>query len=102
MHNEDDAWTCYEVLDPEDPTFTNAEVQYSLWAHTLWDCPSCNSKLFSLYIERSSQCHSETDTVPCPVCGDTSHSVYSSHHVSVQILAEGSKRITKAEFYKRI
>jgi rubrerythrin len=66
------------------------------WEVHSWDCPACNSSLMAR-VSTDSYATRDTDPVACPVCGD--HSVYirSSHVPEVECLLRGDRKATAEE-----
>ena len=66
------------------------------WEAESWDCPSCNSLLLAI-VCIDSYATKDTDSVTCPICGDKSKRIYSSHWPQVECLIPGAYRLTEAE-----
>lgn len=68
-------------------------VMGSLQGH-VWECPACASLIFACNFDYDCETH-DTDVVACPVCGDKSKRVNSSHWPShVMCVVDGQERMT--------
>ena len=75
-------------------------ADFQTWAAETWDCPSCNSRLLAVYIERMGHSCSDTDPVECPHCGDKSHRIYAATFPSITVMAAGNERLTEKEAHQ--
>jgi transcription elongation factor Elf1 len=66
------------------------------WEAESWDCPSCNSLLLAIVCIDAYGTR-DTDFAYCPICGDRSKRIYSSHWPEVRCLIKGSDRLTESE-----
>ena len=58
----------------------------------VWDCPQCNSALIAIYADRMGSSNSDTDRVECPICKDSSHSIYGATVPTIKVLVKGETR----------
>lgn len=73
---------------------------FSSWAASTWDCPTCNSRILAVHVERMGSSPSETDPIPCPVCGDSSVRLYGAGGPMLTVMVEGSRRLTQQQAHK--
>ncbi len=92
LHHHD-LGTVYEIHPDGDDDFSS-------WTATTWDCPGCNSRVLAVYVERMGRSSSDTDPIPCPVCGDNSVRLYGASWPTLKVLVEGSQRLTEQQFYE--